>query len=121
MVSGFVFLLSIPVVFSLAIFPAQSLSHDLNLATHRNTTSLFSWGNSTFRVHNLKNDLEYVCDAEAYGDGLDVASVLDAWRRIPRNPAPLIFSGDNEGDVKWPKRFPSRMSSSTFRTPGTLS
>lgn len=120
LVSVSVFLLSIPVVFSLAISPAQSFSQELNLAAHHNTSSLFSSGNSTFRVNNLKNDLEFICDAEAYGDGLDMDSVVNAWRRIPRNPTPLIFSGDNDGDVKWPKRFPSRRSSFIFGTPGTL-
>ena len=118
----FAWLLSTPLVCPLAISPIQSFSQDLNLAAHRNTTSLFSSGNSTFRVNNPKNSLEFICDAETYGDGFDVASVLEAWRRIPRNPVPLVFSGDNEGDVKWPKRFPSRMSSPTFGTlSGTLS
>lgn len=56
--------------------------------------------NTTQQYMNPDNRFLLTCNAGDYGTHLPVANVKNAWQKIPRSPAPLIFSYGADGDVR---------------------
>lgn len=103
-------LVSISSVTSLAVPPAQSDPQNLNLASlvlaeHVNLTSIpLSLGNPPKEL----GAFAWECSERTYGHKLETHNVAEAFRKIPNNPAPMVFSktpAPGEGAVKVPARF----------------
>lgn len=108
-------LLSLRWASSLTISPFRSSSQPQNtgllvLPGHMNDTIFAHSVNRTLNNIGLNGALEFTCDNALYGDHLDAEQVRSAYRKISRDPSPLIWTMPaGAGNVKLPRYIMSGM------------